>query len=223
MPERDPIRRETVKAAIDPVRLEEPNVKMVAEVLARAFLDDPSTIYIEADSSRRARVLPLLYEVGTRYARLFGEAYTTAGHIEGAALWIAPDRGDFTADRMTASGGDNLSAVLGPEAFGRFTKLMTYMGALRLAAMPSPHWYLNILGVEPSRQGMGIGSQLIRPILHQADASGLDCYLETMKIRNVAFYNQHGFEVEAEGNLPGSGPHYWTMCRRVRRSDLRSG
>jgi len=205
-----------MKASIETVRLEEANVNTVAEVLARAFFDDPLAIYVEPDISRRVQVLPVLYEVGTRYAHLFGEAYTTAGHIEGAALWIAPDSGDFTADRMAAAGGDKSSAALGPEAFARFMKLMTYMGGLRQAAMPSPHWYLTILGVEPSRQGLGIGSQLIQPILRRADTSGLDCYLETMKTRNVVFYRQHGFEVEAEGHLPDNGPYYWTMCRRAR-------
>jgi len=208
-----------MKTAIETVRLQEPNVNTVSEVLARAFFDDPSTIYIEPDDSRRAQVLPVLYEVGTKYAHLFGEGYTTAGKIEGAALWIAPDSGDFTEDRMAAAGGYKLSAALGREMFGRFMKLMTHMGGLRRAAMPSPHWYLNILGVEPSRQGMGIGSQLIQPVLTRADASGLDCYLETMKTRNVVFYKQHGFEIAAEGNVPDNGPYYWTMCRRARRKD----
>jgi GNAT superfamily N-acetyltransferase len=212
-----------MKTAIETVRLQETNVQTVSEVLARAFFDDPSTIYIEPDDCRRAQVLPVLYEVGTRYAHLFGEAYTTAGQIDGAALWIAPDSGDFTAHRMAAAGADKSSAALGPEAFGRFMKLITHMSGLRRAAMPSPHWYLNILGVEPSRQGMGIGSQLILPVLTRADASGLDCYLETMKTRNVVFYKQHGFEIAAEGNLPDNGPYYWTMRRSARRKDSRSG
>jgi len=205
-----------MKAAIEIVRLEEANISTVADILARAFFDDPLAIYVEPDVSRRTQVLPVLYEVGTRYAHLFGEAYTTAGHIEGAALWIAPDSGDFTADRMATAGADRSSAALGPEAFGRFMKLMTHMGGLRRTAMPSAHWYLTILGVEPSRQGMGIGSQLIQPVLRRADLSGLDCYLETMKTRNVIFYKRHGFGVEAEGHLPDDGPYYWTMSRRAR-------
>jgi ribosomal protein S18 acetylase RimI-like enzyme len=212
-----------MKTAIETVRLQESSINAVAEVLARAFFDDPLTIYVEPNESRRAQVLPVLYEVGTRYAHLFGEAYTTAGHIEGAALWIAPDSGDFTTDRMAAAGSGTSSAALGPEAFGRFMKLMTHMDGLRATAMPSPHWYLTILGVEPSRQGMGIGSQLIQPVLKRADATGLDCYLETMKTGNLVFYKQHGFEVGAEGNLPNNGPYYWTMRRRARRRDSRSG
>ncbi|HXW62880.1 MAG TPA: GNAT family N-acetyltransferase [Candidatus Acidoferrales bacterium] len=201
-----------MRAAIEAVPVQEPNIVTVAEMLARAFYDDPSVIWIEPDSARRARMLPVFYEVGTRYAHLFGEAYTSAGNIEGAALWIAPGSGDFTSDRMAAAGGNRLSAAMGPEAFGRFVALTRHFGRLRKAAMPSSHWYLNVLGVEPSRQGMGIGSQLIQPILQRADESVLVCYLETMKARNVAFYRQHGFEVVVEGNLE-DGSHYWTMHR----------
>lgn len=209
-----------MRAAIETVRVQERNIVSVAEVLARAFSDDPSVIYIEPENARRTKMLQVFYEVGTRYAYLFGEAYTSAGHIEGAALWIAPGSGDFTPERMAAAGGNKSSAVMGPEAFGRFMALVTHMHGLRTAAMPSPHWYLNVLGVEPSRQGMGIGSQLIQPVLQRADESGLACYLETMKARNVAFYRQHGFEVVVEGSLE-DGSRYWTMRRHARRAATR--
>jgi ribosomal protein S18 acetylase RimI-like enzyme len=206
-----------MRVAIETVRVRETNIITVAEVLARAFYDDPSVIYIEPDNARRVQMLPVFYEVSTRYAYLFGEAYTSAGSIEGAALWIAPGSGELTPGRMTAAGGNKSSAAMAPEVLGRFMALMTQMGELRTAAMPSPHWYLNVLGVEPSRQRMGIGSQLMQPVLQRADESGLACYLETMKACNVAFYRQHGFEVVVEGSLEDGSP-YWTMRRHARRT-----
>jgi ribosomal protein S18 acetylase RimI-like enzyme len=204
----------SVRVAIETVRVQEPNIVTVAEVLARAFYDDPSAVYIEPNNVRRAQMLPVLYELGTRYAYLFGEAYTSAGKVEGAALWMAPGSGNFTSDRMAAADDNKSSAAMAPEAFGRFLALMRCMGGLRTAAMLSPHWYLNVLGVEPSRQGMGIGSQLIQPVLQRADESGLACYLETMKARNIAFYERHGFEVVVRGNLEDGSP-YWTMRRNA--------
>lgn len=206
-----------MRAVIKTVRVEERDIITIAGVLARAFYNDPSVVHIEPDNVRRAQMLPMIYEVATRHAHLFGEAYTSAPDIEGAALWITPGSGDFTRDQMAAAGGNRLSVAMGPEAFGRFTALMTHMGGLRRTAMPSSHWYLNILGVEPSRQGMGIGSRLIQPVLERADESGVPCYLETMKARNVAFYRQHGFEIAVEGSL-NEGSHYWTMRRHARRT-----
>jgi GNAT superfamily N-acetyltransferase len=58
--------------------------------------------------------------------------------------------------------------------------------------MRGPHWYLPIIGVEPSRQGTGIGSALLRPGLARADEWGLACYLDTGQPRNVRFYNARG-------------------------------
>jgi GNAT superfamily N-acetyltransferase len=212
-----------MKAEIEIARLQERDVERAAEVLARAFFDDPLGIYVAPDESQRAGALSAVYEVGTRYAYLFGEAYTTGGHVEGAALWTAPESGDFTPERMAAAGIEKASAALGPEGFDRFMKLTIHLGRLRTAAMPSAHWFLMILGVKPPRQGMGIGSQLMQPVLKRADAFGVDCYLETMKARNVVFYEKHGFQVREEGNVPDNGPHYWTMWRRARRKDSGSG
>ncbi len=69
-----------------------------------------------------------------------------------------------------------------------------------------------MLGVDPERQGQGIGGQIIAPVLERADRDGLPCYLETMKERNVAFYQKHGFEVVVDDVFKGE-LHYWTMKR----------
>ena len=79
--------------------------------------------------------------------------------------------------------------------------------------MPEDHWYLMILGVDTAKQGQGVGSSLVAPMLARADADGLPCYLETMKERNVVFYEKHGFQVVVEDDLPKGGPHFWTMKR----------
>lgn len=53
-------RGESVRPAIETVRVQEAHIVSVAEVLARAFHDDPSAIYIEPDGGRRAKMLPAL-------------------------------------------------------------------------------------------------------------------------------------------------------------------
>jgi predicted N-acetyltransferase YhbS len=75
------------------------------------------------------------------------------------------------------------------------------------------------VGIETVRvqERMGIGSQLMQPVLQRADESGLACYLETMKACNIAFYGRQGFEVVVEGSLENGSP-YWTMRRHARRT-----
>ncbi|MGC1374779.1 MAG: GNAT family N-acetyltransferase [Anaerolineales bacterium] len=78
---------------------------------------------------------------------------------------------------------------------------------------PGDHWYLYYLGVEAKRQGQGIGSQLLQPILKQLDERQLPCYLETAVERNLKFYAKHHFKVMGEVTLPDDGPQIWFLLR----------
>jgi GNAT superfamily N-acetyltransferase len=49
----------------------------------------------------------------------------------------------------------------------------------RMHPTKEPHWYLAFLGVEPSEQGRGVGSALLRPVLDRAAAEGAPAWLET--------------------------------------------
>jgi ribosomal protein S18 acetylase RimI-like enzyme len=77
---------------------------------------------------------------------------------------------------------------------------------------PKRHWYLLAIGVDPANQGKGIGSQLLKTVLCEADKSQLPCYLETMTEIDVQFYRKQGFEIAHEGLIDGRLP-YWTMRR----------
>jgi GNAT superfamily N-acetyltransferase len=76
------------------------------------------------------------------------------------------------------------------------------------------------LGVTPTRQGHGIGSALLQPLLARADTEALPCYLETGVARHVGFYERQGFQVVAEGGLPRGGPCLWAMLRTPHRACL---
>ena len=101
-----------------------------------------------------------------------------------------------------------------PDARRRAMGVFDYTERLHQRAMPGPHWYLMALGVAPASQGQGIGSSLIQPVLAQADAAGLPCYLETETKRNVAFYQKHGFEALTAEKPPRHDLMLWTMARQ---------
>lgn len=201
---------------IEPVHLRGEQLLEVAAVLARAFFDDPLLIYIEPDDDARLRILPWFMGTGARYGHLFGEVYTTGGKIEAGAVWLTPGNTEVAPERMRQAGMDEAPARLGEAAFGRFTKVMGHFASLHARNVAGEHWYLMILGVDPPRQGQGVGGALIQPVLARADVAGLPCYLETNKARNVPFYRRHGFEVVVDADLPGGGPHLWTMLRPPR-------
>ena len=68
--------------------------------------------------------------------------------------------------------------------------------ALNAAVSPfhprKPHWYLAVLGTDPSAQRSGIGAALIAPTLRRCDDEGLPAFLESSKEANLPFYQRHG-------------------------------
>ena len=77
------------------------------------------------------------------------------------------------------------------------------------------HWYLPMIGVDPSQQGRGIGSALLQHALAPCDEQGLPAYLESSNPANVPLYQRHGFEVLGEIQI-GSSPVVYPMLRRPR-------
>jgi len=198
----------------EPVPLAPDQMRDAGEVLARAFHDDPHWSWVLPCESRRAQVMPWFMEAWARYCRKHGQAYTTAGRVGGAALWIAPGKYPQSVVGMMLSGLMLVPLKFRRAAFSRLMSSLSYYERLHKRDVPPRHWYLPTLGVDPPRQGQGIGSALIRPVLARADADGLFCYLETEKERNLPFYHSHGFEVAVEDELPSGGPHFWTMRRK---------
>jgi len=199
--------------ATEPVPLVPQRMREAGDVLARAFHDDPHWSWVLPSESRRAQVLPWFMEAWARYCHKHGEAHTTASKVEGAALWIPPGKYPLSVTGMMLAGLMLVPFKFGRAAFARLMSSLGYYERLHKRHVPRHHWYLATLGVDPERQGQGIGSALIRQVLERADADAVFCYLETEKQENVRFYRRHGFEVAAEDDLPGGGPHFWTMTR----------
>ena len=61
---------------------------------------------------------------------------------------------------------------------------------VRGAAQFVPHWYLVLIGVDPARQGRGLGSLLLRAGLARVDQDGVECRLFTDQPRNVPLYQR---------------------------------
>ena len=205
-------------ASSEAVHLTVSQIDLAAAVLARAFFDDPHQMHLIPDAERRARLSPGVYRGLVHYVFLCSDqVYTTPGTVQGVAVWLPPGESFMTIGRWFRTGLLRAALRLSPREIRR--ALMAQSGESRVheARMQGPHWYLELLGVEPSCQGQGIGGRLIQPTLAQADADGLPCYLETGTEKNVRFYEKHGFEVIAEEMLPGGGPRFWAMMRPPHR------
>jgi ribosomal protein S18 acetylase RimI-like enzyme len=180
----------------------------IALSLAEAFWDDPVMQYILRESTGRQRRLTRLFGVLLRGHYLPLETVWTTPDHAGAALWAPPGHAIIPVPTILR----HLPGMLG--ALGR-----NAMRALRTLSLvdkqhpKEPHWYLGVLGTRPPRQGQGIGSSLLGPVLTRCDEEGIPAYLESSKHANLAFYGRHGFEVRGEIVLPSGGPTVWPMWR----------
>lgn len=194
-------------------RLEAAQVDRAVATLTRAFRDDPIQRYVIPDDARRARLQPWVLGALVRYCLPYGEVHTTPD-LDGVACWLPPGRSMTNVWGMLRSGMMLAPLRLGPVSFSRYMVLSAYMDTTRERVVSVPHWYLSAIGVEPSRQGRGIGGALLDPVLARADADRLPCYLETQSERNVRFYEKRGFKVSHTGAVRGL--RIWSMLRTPR-------
>ena len=195
------------------VRLTDSQIPAAAATLARAFHGDPLMIYAIPDAAERARLLPEVYARMIRFGSLAGEVHTTAGALEGAAIWLPPNA-KWTRENLEASGMHQLATLIGNDSYQRYREVVGREWQARERDMTDACWYLFILGIEPSRQRRGLGGALMRPVLERADSEHLACYLETENERNVTFYLKQGFELIVNGEEAGtSGVKFWTFRR----------
>jgi len=195
-----------------PVRLVESQMGAAAVVLSRAFQEDAGTAYMIPEMVARSRGLPFLFAPLIRYALAHGEAHTTE-NADAVALWLPPGGTNPTNEGMGQAGIGEAAQELGDVVMGRIINLTTYLEIIHAHEMPGPHWRLSFLGVEPERQGQGVGGALIRPMLARIADAGVPAYLDTLEARTVPFYERQGFRVVAEGDVPDSAVHVWAMRR----------
>jgi ribosomal protein S18 acetylase RimI-like enzyme len=194
-------------------RLRESQIEDAASLLARAFHDQPFERFVEPDAERRMRLLREVFLRLVRYCFACGEPYVSEDKVAGVALWMPPDATHMTPEQEREFGLDRTSEIFGETAFARSRPLKDLLNELHERDMKEPHWYLPILGVDPSRQGTGVGGALLRAGFARAGERRLPCYLDTAKPSNVSFYERHGFKVLTQGVEPVSALPYWTFRR----------
>jgi ribosomal protein S18 acetylase RimI-like enzyme len=192
-----------VPPTIEVRRARAADIPVVAEVLARAF-----TKRDERQHERMVAGMEAMLRYGS--ARL-SDTYTTAD-LAGAAIWTPPG--------YSGLGLREWPGMLRKSLFMcGWRGLVTIRSARRVLDerlvrhVPEPNYYLSVIGVDPARQGHGVGSALMRPILERCDQERVPASLATNLERNVRLYERHGFRVVDEVAIPRTTIPTWFMRR----------
>lgn len=180
----------------------------LSRALARAFHDDPLMCHLVSARSREDRVTRF-FASDAHLVRSRGRVYTTVD-TAGASIWAEPGHWRMPPSEILRSAPSLLRSFA-----TSIPRALRTLSIVERVHPTTPHWYLAVLGTDPAKQGRGIGSALLAPVLDECDGEGIGAYLESSKESNLAFYGRHGFEVTEEIRIPG-GPMLWGMWRDPR-------
>jgi ribosomal protein S18 acetylase RimI-like enzyme len=176
----------------------------VISLMTLAFSDDPATRWMYPKPRQYLTNYPT-------FVRLYAGAAFDSGSVhavaEGAgfAMWLPPG---------VNSDEEGLAHLLHhsvePSRLTEIFDLVQHMASYQPA---EPHWFLPLIGVDPTCRGKGHGSALLAHMVARCDSDRHLAYLDSTNPRNVPLYERYGFErlgvIEA-----GSCPPIYPMLRR---------
>lgn len=188
-----------------------------ALVAARAFHDDPFFEYLDPHAVTRARGLALFWRSSIAAAAsnsTITAARRSDGRLVGISVVVPPGRWPLSvANQARQLAGALRALVVRPPAL---VKGARYLVSMEAAHPKDRMWYLMLLVVDPAAQRQGIGGRLQAGMLTAADHDGLDCYLETQKFENVAYYRRFGYDLASTLEPVAGGPPLYLMRRTTK-------
>jgi len=170
--------------------------------IVMAFSSDPIARWVWPDSAAYLEHCPRFIEAFGGKAFEHNTAYYAPEG--GAALWLPPGV-EPDQEAMAEIMQTTVDAKRQVEMDGFFEQMAQNHPT-------GPHWYLPVIGVDPPKQGQGIGSKLMRQALERCDRDGLPAYLESSNPRNISLYERHGFKIVGKIQS-GSSPEMFPMLR----------
>ena len=174
-------------------------------LIVLAFAGDPMSRFLYPDPEIFVANFP-------RFVRAFGGAAFTSDSaylIDDAAtaLWFPPAI-ELDEEPLLAIMEETVPTR-------RRQQILAIMEEMSRYHPEGPHYYLPLIGTDPTKQGQGYGSELLEHATAICDRQGLPAYLEASSLRSVPLYRRHGFEQLGTIQV-GESPPLTPMLRRPR-------
>ena len=171
----------------------------VTDLIARSFAAEPFMTWVAGGDPGRLR----------RFARLavehVADEVVVADDLGGAALVVKPGGLDVGAAEQLRM----LPGLVRSAGLRRLPGVLRGLLHLERAHPAGAHATLIALGVEPARQGAGLGGALLAAV--EQRHADVPVYLETGSEGTRDACLRHGYEVLGELRLPAGGPRMWTL------------
>lgn len=194
-------------------RAETRDVEAAIAVLGDAFEHDPLMMHVFQDNPGgvRAGVMRFFSILLRVRLALDMPAFVLEGdgQVRGAVMGYDTSRPAWPA-ALTAE-----MHALEADIPGFATRMADYEKVCDAHQPGEAHYYLGVIGVDPTLQGKGAGKALLEAFCRpsQADPKSDGVYLDTSNTRSLEFYDKNGFERMGEGML--GDVRLWCVFRRT--------
>lgn len=191
-----------------------------AELLARAFFDNPAHVYFCPDASRRFEKLEWLLGGNLRIQPDLDASFclSEGDRVDAMGFWTRPGAaGPGTLAKLRAG------ILAAPFRLGRrgvrlLAETTRALDARRAEALGERrYWYLNNMVVRKELRGAGIGSRILGEQLERLarEDPTAAAALSTQREENVVFYGRLGFLVVSDATVGHGDAAFrnWIMLR----------
>ena len=185
----------------------------LAKMLARSFAQEEFSQWLMGRHVGQDQRLERAFSMQLKHLALPHQHVWCGKHHEAAALWSPPNVWRLGLQQQVQLLPDVIQ-LAGFRHLSRLWQLNRVAKIVQAAHPQTPHYYLQLLGVDPAQQGQGWSQPLMNVVLEQADSNRLPCYLKTSTLPLVPLYRRFGFEVaHILDDLPYGAPTLWGMWR----------
>lgn len=160
---------------------------IVTEILARCFAEDPHVCWLLQECENPSKMSILMSYVFEETLRK-GEIYINDEHTA-VSLWDSERQGKITFHFFYSH--ISLLLKIGPRSIMRMLRMEGKVH--KLYPKKTPYYHLYLLAVAPERQGLGLASKMLKPVLEEKSQQGIPAFLETANLTNVEIYKKKGF------------------------------
>ena len=186
-------------------RLDSSKFQEATNALLMGFSADPFQRWLMPDPTTYYRNFKLTIDSACKQSFGVDGVYGDESNY-GTAVWFPPK---FDVDYSeTARTLNDLPKNITKEAFKVFEEL--------IKARVNDAWYLEYLAVDPSKQGTGLGSLILKESLKVIDDLNEAAYLESSNPKNMSLYERYGFRFVKKIQV-GTSPEINTMYREQKK------
>jgi ribosomal protein S18 acetylase RimI-like enzyme len=179
---------------------------VVLDLLVKSFDTNPSVNHVVRQDHKRQQRIRALMDYSYKVCSAFGEVWMSDDE-QACALVLYPDKKRFMLNAVAW----DIQLCLSCFGLTRVSVVLKRESDIKAFHPTEPFSYLWFIGVNPSVQHQGIGSNLLKEVIQQSENLKRPIYLETSVESNVAWYQKHGFEIFHTLNMG----YTLSMMRRV--------